>query len=434
MSVPLDRLYHYLADVVNHDLVIYRWTPHGSRKLEDLNQLCAYTWEQAMTRPVMICHDQEPLNFDYYTHDQIATAVIDFFTKNNMPSLANATLANHRASMHIRGAATPSSTNFYDQTLLLHSELHSEQVAKYTAANFVPVYYWSHALIAQDWFRYAEHDPELTFDADLVTHDFLIYNRAWSGTREYRLRFAEHIAETGLSTHCQIGFSQYDTDGHYSQHQFVNPKFRITNFNLQDFFPTNTHDATASADYNNQDYKHCGMEVVLETLFDDSRWHLTEKTLRPIACGKPFLLMGTAGSLKYLKQYGFKTFGDVIDESYDNVVNSHDRMQAVIAEMQRISQLSHDKKITVWRQLHNIAQHNKSVFFNQLQVQVIGEYVSNLNHGVTEIQKHCTGQHYQAGVNLFAPDSQEHTWIEQQTKFSHYRPGLEQWFEQHRSR
>ena len=434
MSVPLDRLYHYLADCVNHDLVIYRWAPYGSRKLEDLHQLCPYTWPQAMTRPIIICHDQEPLNFDYYTHDQIATVVIEFFTKNNLLSLANLKLVNHRASMHIRGAATPSSANFFDKTLLLHSELNSAEVEKYAAADFIPVYYWSHAVVSKDWFRYAQHDPKLNFDPSLITHDFLIYNRAWAGTREYRLCFTKQIVETGLTQHCNMSFNAWDTNVHYSQHQFANPAFQITRFDLEECFPTNTHDASASADYNNQDYQHCGMEIVLETLFDDARWHLTEKTLRPIACGKPFMLMGTAGSLQYLKSYGFQTFGSVIDESYDTISNSHDRLQAVVAEMQRISQLTPDKKIHLWTQLHKIAQHNKSIFFENLQTQVIDEYVVNLNQAMIEIQKHCTGKHYYANINLFAPGSKESVWIEEQTKFSQYQLSLEEWFEQHRSR
>ena len=83
---------------------------------------------------------------------------------------------------------------------------------------------------------------------------------------------------------------------------------------------------------------------MLETLFDDTRWHLTEKSLRPSACGKPFMLAATAGSLQYLRSYGFKTFSGLIDESYDLIVEPHLRLQSIAQEMQRISQLSPNKK------------------------------------------------------------------------------------------
>ena len=65
---------------------------------------------------------------------------------------------------------------------------------------------------------------------------------------------------------------------------------------------------------------------------------------------------------------------------------------------------------------------------------MIDEYVVNLNQAMIEIQKHCTGKHYYANINLFAPGSKESVWIEEQTKFSQYQLSLEEWFEQHRSR
>ena len=71
MSVPLDRLYHYLADCVNHDLLIYRWAPHGSRKLEDLDQLIGYPDHEWYNLPMVLFHDQEPLSNNMYTKEQL---------------------------------------------------------------------------------------------------------------------------------------------------------------------------------------------------------------------------------------------------------------------------------------------------------------------------------------------------------------------------
>jgi len=34
MSIPLDRLYDHLYHKSNHDMLIYGWKPHGSKKLE----------------------------------------------------------------------------------------------------------------------------------------------------------------------------------------------------------------------------------------------------------------------------------------------------------------------------------------------------------------------------------------------------------------
>ena len=424
MSVPLDRLYHYLDDCVNHDLLIYGWMPHGSTKLEDLKMLhdkitpkdfqslrSTLTKQEFISavirhdHAVMICHDQEPLDFDRYSLSELKTVM----KQNNQQygkEFSISELEEHSdialeycAKLGLRGITNPG--NYHDRTLLLHSELNSSQVFKFEQQEYVPVYYWSHGLIAQDWFRYAKHDPVLKFNPADITHDFLVYNRAWSGTREYRLCFTEQVVEHGVSQHCKMSFSPTD-GGQYHQHKFVNSEFQIINHELHNFFPANTHTANASADYHGPDYATSGIEIVLETLFDDSRWHLTEKTLRPIACGRPFLLMATAGSLQYLRQYGFETFEGLLDESYDTIQNPRERLQAVVKEMCRISALPSQKKIQLLQDLNQIAEQNKHHFFNHLFDQVIQEYVNNMDHAMTIMNQHKTGKHFYHISNVLA--------------------------------
>ena len=390
MSVPLDRLYYHLGDCVNHDLIIYRWLPHGSRKLDDLFPLKNYSKSNWAKFPQMVCHDQEPLLYDFYSRHEIGCQALKVFSKFDLASLGTDSVADYCASLHLRGLLCV--FNQFDQTLLLHSEQNSPEVMHFEQAGFVPVYYWSHAVIALDWFRYAKHDPALTFDPAQIQFDFLIYNRAWSGTREYRLCFAEQLLANQLEQHCNISFNPEDGE-HYSTHQFANAQFQIVNYNLHDCLPLNTHHAMASADYCSDDYATAGIEVVLETLFDDSRWHLTEKTLRPIACGRPFLLMSTPGSLTYLKQYGFETFSGLIDESYDQIKDPRQRLQAVIAEMSRISSLPAAAKTQLFDQLHNIAERNRQHFFNNLFDQVQTEYVNNINHAMTIMHQHSTDRY-----------------------------------------
>jgi hypothetical protein len=399
MSVPLDRLYHYLADVVNHDLVIYRWTPHGSRKLEDLGPLYTHTAVQNITNPTMICHDQEPLFWEFYTRDDIKNQIRKncLFSDSgprqegyNLDWMTDARVFEYITDQHLRSLTT--CINQFDLTLLLHSEQNSNQVDTFALNGFVPVYYWSHAIIAQNWFRYAEHDPTLILDPSKIQKDFLIYNRAWSGTREYRLYFTEQLVNQQLLDNTQICFNPVDNQ-HYTQHVFKNKSLQIANFALEQHLQPTFADATASADYVSKDYADTGIEVVLETLFDDTRWHLTEKTLRPIACGKPFILAATPGSLQYLRNYGFETFAELIDESYDTITNSRDRLDAVVQEMKRIAALAPDAKQVLYTKLHEIAQRNKQHFFNGLSDQVIAEYKTNLDQAMGIMQQHCTGQH-----------------------------------------
>jgi hypothetical protein len=395
MSVPLDKLYDFLDSEVEQDLIIYRWMPHGSRKLEDLQPLQDYHDFQALyTTPMAIFHDQEPLNYELYDLDSLLDAYHYYqptsqfklnFDKCDQP------LMDLLWDMHVRGVGTTAFANLYDRTILVHSELHSSQVHKWQRHNYLPVYYWSHAVIAQDWFRYAEHDPVLK--QRNPSKDFLIYNRAWSGSREYRLKFTEMLLEHDLDQNSLISFSPWCDNTHYTQHEFVNSDFVINNHSLHTQLNPCFAPSASSADYCAEDYVRTKFEVVLETLFDDQRWHLTEKTLRPIACGQPFLLLATPGSLEYLRSYGFETFADFWDESYDTIVDPLARMQAVIKVMQDLA--NHARSDEWSTRLSAVCAHNRARFFSEdFFNQVLSEYRTNMNHALQEIAQHRSGEFF----------------------------------------
>ena len=402
MSVPLDRLYNFLYDIANRsDLLIYQFFPHGSRKLEDLKDLFTikpgHSWIKGMTTPCMIMHDQEPLMYHLYTKKDFKE-----YLEQNRHKLLPKALIEVVAELHLR-ACVYATTNAYDQTLLCHSEQNSQDLALYQQHGFIGIYYWSHALIARDWYRYARVDPKLTANFEHITHDFLIYNRAWSGTREYRLALAEMLADNNLISCCRTTFSEFDDQLQYTQHTFANPNLAISRDDLHKLYSPNTHDASASADYSNKDYATTGIEVVLETLFDDSRHHLTEKTLRPIACGRPFMLSATPGSLNYLRQYGFKTFDGLIDETYDTILDPRQRLKAIVQEIKRISCLDKDQKRLLWTKLYSIAEYNKRLFFsNEWHDSIVKEFQDNFNLAINQLT--VSGK-YQDKLDKIASDN-----------------------------
>ncbi len=55
----------------------------------------------------------------------------------------------------------------------------------------------------------------------------------------------------------------------------------------------------------------------------------TEKIAKPLAMGHPFVVASTAGFYRDLRSLGFRTFGHVIDESFDSIANAQDRMDRV---------------------------------------------------------------------------------------------------------
>jgi hypothetical protein len=410
MSIPLDRLYHYIESIaknISDDILIYRFYPHGSKKLSDLVALNNYNsssskvnWIDLMSLPSMICHDQEPLDYYLYTKEEFWNEFVKIthnkiMTDENLPGLSSAI-----ANMHIRSRLC-NPFNCYDKILLCHSEKNSLELQRYESNGFVGVYWWSHAVIALDWFRYAKNDLTLKPNFDSITKDFLVYNRAWSGTREYRLLFSELIANNNLSDSCHMKFSPLDNKIYYSNYNFKNKNLSIQRTDLENIYPLNTSESCSSADYKSNDYATSGIEIVLETLFDDQRNHLTEKTLRPIACGRPFMLASTPGSLKYLQDYGFETFHNLIDESYDKIIDPVQRLNAIVYEMQRIKKLDYNQKLILWEKLYKISIRNQQKFFSsQWEASIINEYSTNLQLSLKEIKKHITGKYWKLLDNL----------------------------------
>ena len=387
MSVPLDRLYNFLSNICNrNDLVIYRFFPHGSRNITDLSELQTQdrslnTFTGKLCNLVVFCYDQEPLNFDLYAG---VDNVDDLCKINSMlvDQIGKSTLIKNQDVLcklipNLNLKIVTRNLDWFTPSLLIHSEQRSDNLEQYQQHNYIGVYYWCHALIAKDWYRYAEHDLDLN-KKNIGAKDFLIYNRAWIGTREYRLKFIELLQQNELTERCQTWFNPIDEGHDYRNHKFTNCEFEISNYKLEQHFEPSNAIGSASADYCGEDYQSTNIEVVLETLFDDRRLHLTEKSLRPIACGQPFMLAATHGSLEYLRSYGFETFSPWIDETYDTIQQPMQRLTAIVMEMKRISELDQDKKLHLFTQLQVIAQRNKQKFFNpEWQKTIIEEFQRN---------------------------------------------------------
>tara|TARA_B100000809_G_C15057646_1_gene501211 strand:+ start:11 stop:1363 length:1353 start_codon:yes stop_codon:yes gene_type:complete len=81
--------------------------------------------------------------------------------------------------------------------------------------------------------------------------------------------------------------------------------------------------------------------------YKDFRPHnkfVTEKTYHPIYFGQPFMVIGSKGTLKYLKDIGYNTFPEIFDESYDDMFDLNDRVDSVVNELQRIIDLGEDRQ------------------------------------------------------------------------------------------
>ena len=134
---------------------------------------------------------------------------------------------------------------------------------------------------------------------------------------------------------------------------------------------------SVSSRYQAEFYQHAACDFVVETVLDYPYPYVSEKTLRPIACKRMFIILGPVGILKLLHNKGFETFGDFVNESYDAIQDSSDRFFAV---NEQIHQFCDRPLEEIVQYLHNNQpkfDHNFNTL-KTLQQQELKEIISKL--------------------------------------------------------
>ena len=102
---------------------------------------------------------------------------------------------------------------------------------------------------------------------------------------------------------------------------------------------------------------------VSETVFFGRRQHLTEKIFKPIALGMPFVCSAPAGSLQYLRNYGFKTFDSIWNECYDTIIDDALRIGRLSMLLKKLDALTEYEKNIMFQKCIPIIEHNWNHFY-----------------------------------------------------------------------
>jgi len=99
-----------------------------------------------------------------------------------------------------------------------------------------------------------------------------------------------------------------------------------------------------------------------ETHMDNKLTLFSEKTIRAILYMNPFVVNGDVGTLSYLQDLGFKTFGDFLDESYDLIEKVDERQNKII---NIIKDLKNKNLQKLYNQMKPILDHNRDLLINK---------------------------------------------------------------------
>lgn len=101
--------------------------------------------------------------------------------------------------------------------------------------------------------------------------------------------------------------------------------------------------------------------VIAETDHDNTLSFFSEKTAKPLIARRLFVAFSGYKFLHNLRSVGFKTFNNVIDESYDNIIDDDTRYAAAFEQVKRLCSMDQQ---TVYNQIKDTVEHNYNLIMN----------------------------------------------------------------------
>jgi len=239
--------------------------------------------------------------------------------------------------------------------VIIHSEYNSKDIKNLNLRN---IHWFSHAYLCSEF--YFKHYQKLKMVTDYtarpILHRWLCTNRLIDVPRDYRIKFL-NLIDTSQGMYSLLDKDPYTnrtSEEIYPGNKVLPNSFDVhenhsAEIKINDLTPWNTS----------------FLHVVSETVWQD-KIHFTEKVFKPIVLHQPFVVLQAPGSLAYLRSYGFKTFGDWWDESYDTIEDPQQRMQAIADIVNAIGAKSLEELETLRMEMASVLEHNFRHFYENI--------------------------------------------------------------------
>ena len=343
-----ENIFQYLNTIVTDPRLLYL-IPYGSTQPENfeflMNDLGNWGGDRG---PLFVFYDQEPILGEF----------------------------NYRLLDHVRD-------NFLHghKFILITTEKNSSTVEQIQQRYNCPVvYYFHHVFAAHDWFRGVKFDNRLIpIEQRQLKKKYITFNRLTGHARVYRSLLISELVKRNILDQGYVSYSDVCPDGGtYQDHllacnyiptelanEAINNISKVTlplriDYKENEYIPN--HSFVLSTPVQSQE-SFC--YLVTETCYWEIKCHLTEKIFKPIVSRMPFVLVGPAHNLEYLRSYGFKTFSPWIDETYDTIEDPIERMTAIGKVMETICSRSLEELTSMLLEMREVLEHNYNLFYSQ---------------------------------------------------------------------
>ena len=300
-------------------------------------------------------HDQEPVHLDTFEplFNTVSKRNTDLWGQPGLPASADS-----------------KPTPFGHVVVSERGEFVEELCRRY---EWTPHYYFYHGWACLDWFRGYDRTFLIARARDRhPTRTFMSPNRIVAGKRDHRVLFLYNIFKHGLEDNhisaprvCQYEHVDISIIAQKYTHVYQDIADVLAQADLPRLFAGEAQQEMHSYQLGNwAEAADSLVYVPTETVYFGRRTHITEKTFKAIALEMPFVLVAPAGSLAYLREYGFRTFADVFDESYDEETNDIQRIEKVTALLKHLNNLSVAERHKIHQACLSVVEHNYHHFYS----------------------------------------------------------------------
>ena len=223
-----------------------------------------------------------------------------------------------------------------------------------------------------------EHSSE-EYQVKLKNKKFLCFNKM---PRDSRLELIAQLIKLNLIKDSYYSFDPlYDEWYNNIDNEYISSEAKQCIKDNLSIFPLRlnlTKERNNPWDLNSEDMMYHNdsyFSVVTETVFyrnkslysynTESSRYITEKTYKPIIAKHPFIIVSYPGTLKFLREIGYKTFSPFIDETYDEIEDCDIRLKTIVSEIERLCRMSDDQWITWQNNIKEIVEHNHNIIVNK---------------------------------------------------------------------
>tara|TARA_Y100000361_G_C11154358_1_gene343146 strand:+ start:176 stop:1378 length:1203 start_codon:yes stop_codon:yes gene_type:complete len=217
--------------------------------------------------------------------------------------------------------------------------------------------------------RLLDYGPTTLFhDKSKKSKKFSIFNYSNNSDYDFRQATISYLNHANLLEHAHYSHKKVEEINFEStENKELNLFFKgIVERDSKKIIKSEIYSSSQMVKLINDSY----FSIVLEAYFENpslKQTYVTEKSFRPIFSKRPFIIVGQKGTLRGLKERGYKTFHPFINEEYDNEKDPIQRYFKVLFEINKLCKLSIEELHNFMEPLKEIIEYNYNHFYERIE-------------------------------------------------------------------